>query len=241
MSHAAQAHSEEYGAHGHKDHGHVIVSLWTLRLVLIALLFFTLLTVGAAQLEELIATLFHVNIPNWMNAGVALSIAVVKTSLVVLFFMQLKYDNPLNGMIFIFTVMTVAFFLGFTTLDLGNRQTIDRFKGRYIVPGGTGLGGNFLPDAPITKSALETAKANGDFDKEHLEHAEEPFSHTDRGSITDAGFKPTEPTVGSSADKARPVKGITLPGFAPAQPEGERDAKPVETPAKPAAAGDGKK
>src|SRR6185295_5729046 len=77
-------------------HGHVIVPASTLMAVLILLLFFTLLTVGASQAEEIIATTFHVIIPAWVNVCVALSIAVVKTTLVVLFFMQLKYDNPTN-------------------------------------------------------------------------------------------------------------------------------------------------
>src|SRR5690606_24035906 len=119
-------------AHGHKDHGHVIVNIWTLRTVLGALLFFTLATVAAAWIEEWVSLAFNVVIPQWINVFVALSIAVVKTTLVVLFFMQLKYDNPLNAMVFVFTILTVAFFLGFTAFDAGNRDTLDRFKRHAI-------------------------------------------------------------------------------------------------------------
>lgn len=242
MSHAAaHAHAEEYGVHGHKDHGHVIVSIWTLRLVLTTLLFFTLLTVSAARFEEWIAVLFHVEIPQWINAGVALSIAVIKTSLVVLFFMQLKYDNPLNGMIFIFTILTVSFFLGFTTLDLGKRSTLDRFKGHYITPGGIGLKND---NVPITKTALDTAKANENYHQHEVEHAAEPFSHHDRGLIADAGYLPeefTNPVKGSTPNRSRPVTGLTLPGFAPEQTaeggHGDEHAKPEPH----AAAGEDKK
>ena len=75
MSHAA-----EFDEYGHKDHGHVIVSLFTLRSILIALLICTLLTSGTAWAEQLIANTFHIVIPQWINVVVALSIAVVKTS-----------------------------------------------------------------------------------------------------------------------------------------------------------------
>lgn len=147
-AHAAHSHAEEFGAHGHKGHGHVIVNIWTLRAVLAALLFFTLATVGAALLEQWVSATFNVVIPQWINVFVALSIAAVKTTLVVTFFMQLKYDNPLNTMIFVFTVLTVAFFLGFTGLDMDNRATIDRFKNGYIHAGGNvSMGGAFAPPA----------------------------------------------------------------------------------------------
>lgn len=166
MSHAAQAHAhahaEEFDAHGHKGHGHTIVNIWTLRAVLLTLLFFTLATVGAAFLEQWVSTTFNMVIPQWINVFVALSIAVVKTTLVVMFFMQLKYDNPLNTMIFIFTVLTVAFFLGFTALDTGNRSTIDRFKNGYIHAGGNvSMGGAFAPPADPELEAAAKAGAKG--------------------------------------------------------------------------------
>lgn len=205
-SHAhAHSHAEEYDAHGHKDHGHTIVSVATLRTVLALLLFFTLLTVGATVVEVWVAETFNVLIPQWVNVFVALSIAAVKTTIVVMFFMQLKYDNPLNTMIFVFTLLTVCFFLGFTALDLGNRGTLDRFKGSYIVPGGTGLGTGM----PITQSAKAAAIANGTYHPEHAHHAH----HGPRLPITEAGYVPKTPHAGSSAQKANPVKGITLEGL----------------------------
>lgn len=220
-SHAApSAHSaaDGFDAHGHK-HGHTVIPLATLRLVLTTLLFFTLLTVGLAQGEAFIAETFNIVLPQILNVFIALTIATIKTIIVVMIFMQLKYDNPINSMVFIFTIVTVAFFLGFTTLDLGNRQTIDRFKGVYIVPGGTGLDGSGIP---ITAKARNAAIANaqpGDHAVPHAETAEhaEPFD-----AIAKAGYVPKEPNTGSSAQRSRPVKGLTLPGLA--APEGDPNA-----------------
>lgn len=205
-SHApAHSHAEAFDAHGHKDHGHTIVSVATLRTVLALLLFFTLLTVGATVVEVWIAETFNVLIPQWVNVFVALSIAAVKTTIVVMFFMQLKYDNPLNTMIFVFTLLTVCFFLGFTALDLGNRGTLDRFKSGQITPGGTGIDPT-RPNTPITKAAADTARTNNVFDPHLAHHAH----HGPRLPITEAGYVVKQPHAGSSAQKYNPVMVVTL-------------------------------
>jgi cytochrome c oxidase subunit 4 len=235
MSHAANAHNhaEAFDAHGHKDHGHVIVNIWTLRFVLLTLLFFTFATVGAATLEQFVSSLFNVIIPQWINVFVALSIAVVKTTLVVMFFMQLRYDNPLNTMIFIFTVLTVAFFLGFTAIDAGNRKSIDTFKGRYIHEGGTGLGGKMQANESIVDWARRAGADQHGHDAGHAEHGHGHKNPELMGSITDAGFRRDLPHVGSSSDRSRPVRGLTLPGFAePAADHGHDDGHaPAPAPA----------
>ena len=207
MSHAA-----EFDEYGHKDHGHVIVSVFTLRFILIALLICTLLTSGSAWAEEWIAQTFHVEIPQWINVCVALSIAVVKTALVVGFFMQLKYDNPMNTIIFVFTLLTVASFLGFTTLDLGNRATIDRFKNAYQYPGGDLSTNAYLPEAQpgesIVDRAQRVAKASGTYHNDH--------PHEEAQIIQDAGFLPEETHEqkrSSSPNRSRPVEGVTIPGL----------------------------
>ena len=106
--------------------------------VLGILMFFTLATVGAAQLEVLIAHQFDVVIPQWINVAVALSIATIKTVFVMAIFMQLRWDNPFNSLIMVFTVFTLSLFLGFIMLDLGNRQSIYSYKGEAIIEGGSG-------------------------------------------------------------------------------------------------------
>jgi caa(3)-type oxidase subunit IV len=231
------SHAKEFDEYGHKDHGHVIVSLFTLRFVLAALLICTLATSGAAWVENSIAAAFHVEIPQWINAAVALSIAVLKTALVVMSFMQLKYDNPMNTIIFVFTILTVFSFLGFTALDLGNRDTVDRFKNQYVYSGGDlTMGGatHTLQEIPgeskeerarrdkefhadnagesIVDRAKRIAREAGTYDPHHEHHAEEGQS------ITDAGYLPPKHETDdhvllSSSNYSRPVTGVTIPGL----------------------------
>ena len=131
---------DPHGYHAGDTHGHVIVSPFVLLNVLLALLFFTVLTVFFSRAEIWIAGTFNVDVPHWVNVVGALSIAVIKSVLVCLFFMQLKYDNPLNSLIFLFCLFAVALFLGFSSLDLGTQGLIYNWKGKEIVAGGTQVG-----------------------------------------------------------------------------------------------------
>ncbi len=141
--HEASAHaghfneSDPHGAGATQSHHHV-VSLTTLRLVLGALLVFTVLTVGAAQFEAWFQTYINYEFPRWVNVFIAMSIATVKAILVVLFFMQLKHDNPINGIIFVLCILGVGLFLGFTALDLFTRDRLYAEKAQSIQNGGTG-------------------------------------------------------------------------------------------------------
>ncbi len=235
-------HADNYGEH----HGHIIVSPGTLLAVFSALLFFTLLTVGLAQAEKLISHTFDFVIPQWVNVMVAMSIASVKTMLVVLYFMQLKYDNPINGMVFIFTLLTVAFFLGFTIIDLGNRGSLYAYKAQYIVPGGTGLG----TGKPITATAAAAASEPGNPLHElwlHSQHRDD--THLRRGAGDFTLIFDDAPMSRSGAEHSRPLTGLTLPGFAkphddahgapkPADSHGTKPAEPKPAePAKPASGG----
>ncbi|MBA4038946.1 MAG: hypothetical protein C0468_01210 [Planctomyces sp.] len=129
---------ESPGAAEAHSHAHTVVPMRVLVLVLMALLGFTFLTVLAASIEQWVSATFDVVIPQWVNVAVALSIAVVKSLLVAAFFMALRYDNPTNALVAFFTVITLAFFLGFTMIDLGNRDAVYAKKAQYIADGGTG-------------------------------------------------------------------------------------------------------
>ncbi len=164
---ATQAHSTPAAAtfdeadphgfsHGH-EHGHIVMSAVTLRTVLAILLMFTLLTVGAAQLEHWIQGYFGIELPRWVNVVVALSIATIKSALVLMYFMQLRYDNPINTIVFLFTLFAFALFLGFTVLDLGNRDTLYAYKAGEAVKGGLGLNRHTGErDAATGEAATET-------------------------------------------------------------------------------------
>jgi cytochrome c oxidase subunit 4 len=51
------------------------------------------------------------------NIYVALGIAVIKGTLVALFFMHLRWDRPFNGIILVTSLVFVALFLAFTMAD----------------------------------------------------------------------------------------------------------------------------
>lgn len=120
-------------------HGHVIIRPSTLVAVLAALLVFTIMTVAASRAEVWAAHAFHIEIPQLVNVLIALSIAVVKSILVAMFFMQLKYDNPLNTIIFLFCLFAFALFLFFSMTDLGTRAQIYAYKSGEIKSGGLGI------------------------------------------------------------------------------------------------------
>lgn len=123
----------------HEAHHHVIIRPSTLVSVLLVLLALTALTVGASQAEKWISAAFDVEIPHLINAVIALSIAVVKATLVFMFFMQLKYDNPLNALVVGFCFFAVALFLFFSMIDLSERGAIYAYKYGETQSGGQGI------------------------------------------------------------------------------------------------------
>lgn len=106
MSEHAVDHSTD--AHGHGDHHGFAhpMPVWQLLAVFFALIFLTILTVYQATFDlgnfELILSLF---------------IATIKASLVILFFMHMIHDKPLNAIFFMSSFIFVALFLGFTLMD----------------------------------------------------------------------------------------------------------------------------
>ncbi len=57
-----------------------------------------------------------VNLGGW-NLWIALGIATVKASLVALYFMHLRYDNPFYALIFVTALVFLAIFLSLTLMD----------------------------------------------------------------------------------------------------------------------------
>jgi cytochrome c oxidase subunit 4 len=145
---------DPHGASAHGQHeSHAIVGPFTLRLVLGILLFFTLLTVGQAQAEVWISHALDIELPKWINVSIVLSIATVKALLVMAYFMQLRYDNPLNTIVMLFCFFGFALFLGFTSLDLFNRDTVYDFRSGQIIEGGTGTTVKTANGKPMVEAA----------------------------------------------------------------------------------------
>jgi cytochrome c oxidase subunit IV len=138
--HGGQEAQGAHGAHGDgHDHGHTILGFGTLAGVLALLMFFTLLTVGLSRAEVAVADYLQIEIPQWVNVAIALTIATIKGALVAMFFMQLRYDNPINTMILLFCLFAFALFLFFSMMDLGARNVVYDFKSGEVKRGGQGI------------------------------------------------------------------------------------------------------
>lgn len=105
-SHSHAAHAD----HGH-DHSHEHGWKGYLN-ILIALLILTIITVGASRID------FGSPVA---NVVIAMTIATIKATLVALFFMHLKDDKPINGLIFVSTLLFLGVFLGFCLVDADSR------------------------------------------------------------------------------------------------------------------------
>lgn len=104
-------------SHGH----HHIIPFQTLTKVFGGLVALTILTVITSRLDF--------GPLNFLHVPIAIGIAVVKTMMVVLYFMALKYDNRVNGLTFgigtIFVIVFIVITLFDTAFrgDLGNVDT----------------------------------------------------------------------------------------------------------------------
>ena len=114
--HAGENPDATHQEHGHGDHsphglGHI--SPWqTLVKVWAALMVLTILTVMATWVDL-----------GTGNIWIAMGIAVVKGSLVVMYFMHMKYNKPFLAYVFTFSLAFVAFFLAMVMLDSKSYQS----------------------------------------------------------------------------------------------------------------------
>lgn len=86
-----------------------------------ALIALTVLTIGVAYIP-----LGPLNVP------VALGIAGAKASLVVMVFMHLKYDNPVNALTFSVGAIFVVVFVGITLLDTAFRGDLGNVNAKTV-------------------------------------------------------------------------------------------------------------
>jgi cytochrome c oxidase subunit 4 len=110
-THAVAAAADHESSSGHGV-GHV-VPVWLLAVVLITLLILTVITVAATLVNF-----------GRLSIWIAMLIATVKASLVVLYFMHLRYDSPFNAVVFIASLLFVALFVGFAAIDTHQYQPV---------------------------------------------------------------------------------------------------------------------
>ncbi len=105
-------------SNNHDDHGFAHpVSVKLLLVVFCALIFLTVLTVVTAG-----------NLPKPFGIWVAMGIATVKASLVMLFFMHMFWEKGFNVLVFFSSFFFAALFISLTLMDTGHYlDSIDRF------------------------------------------------------------------------------------------------------------------
>src|ERR1044071_2816969 len=88
--------------HGHGDHGLAhVMPIPLLFGVFGALIFFTVLTVAVTAIDL-----------GKLNIWIAMGIATIKGLLVAVFFMHLRYDKPLNWLLFFSSFIFAFLFMG---------------------------------------------------------------------------------------------------------------------------------
>lgn len=100
-------------SHAHDAHEEHIVPYSTYFLVFGGLLLLTSLTVAAAYLDEFFGT----NTSGVISTSIAMGIASVKATLVLLFFMHLYYDKPIFRWMFITLFVTYVIYFVLTLAD----------------------------------------------------------------------------------------------------------------------------
>jgi cytochrome c oxidase subunit IV len=99
-------------AHGELDMGHTHVSSSAMFMsVLLALLFLTFITVAVSRFDFGSA-----------NMLIAMGIASVKASLVIAFFMHLKWDTAINKIVFLSSFLFLSLLFIFTLADQFTRR-----------------------------------------------------------------------------------------------------------------------
>ncbi|HVJ89901.1 MAG TPA: cytochrome C oxidase subunit IV family protein [Labilithrix sp.] len=127
-------------AHPHKEdgavHAHISSAPFYLAIFL-ALIALTVLTVGQSYVDL-----------GRLNLVVVILIATMKASLVVSFFMHLRYDNKFNALIFIACIFFIGVFFAYTLNDTERRGELDADQNVKVLPRtGEDAPGGFVPPA----------------------------------------------------------------------------------------------
>lgn len=93
---------------------------------------------------------------NFVNLMIAMSIATVKATLVVLFFMHLRWEKGMNAIVFLSSIFFVGVFMVFTFLDINTRVRVEA-----IGPTEPGASAGYEP-SPMPMYVGKTPAAEGE-------------------------------------------------------------------------------
>lgn len=131
---------DEAEAHARDESEPHVLPVWIYLAVWAALVVFTGITVFVA----------HYDFGSW-NTVVAMTVATIKGSLVALYFMHLRYDNRLNMLVLLGSLMMVSIFFYPTLTDLVSRGYTDPLRAEEIN----------LPAPPTTVPGAAAAHGGG--------------------------------------------------------------------------------
>lgn len=103
------------------EHKHFVVPLKYYIGTFVALLFLTFITVFIAQ--------FHFGV---FNLPIAMLVAVIKASLVIMIFMGLKWDKGFNLAAFLGSIIFLVIFFLLTFADIGTRKYTDEIEAHSV-------------------------------------------------------------------------------------------------------------
>src|SRR5580700_2094635 len=162
MTAKAEEHDSHGGHEGGGDDFHVHAHVSSVKFyvgILAALMFFTLLTVAVASVHL-----------GPLNLAVAVVIASIKATLVVMFFMHLKYDSKFNATIVICSLLFIGVFFAYTMNDTDRRAEVDDAQGSMVLP----ETGQQAPGGMVgSVSATRSHERNGSFYAPNAGEAEE--------------------------------------------------------------------
>lgn len=140
MAHeAAHAPKEDGAVHTH------ISSAGFYTAIFMALIALTILTVGQSYVDL-----------GRMNLVVVILIATTKASLVVSFFMHLRYDNKFNALVFLSCILFIGVFFAYTMNDTEHRGENDPDQNVHVLQKtGEAAPGGFVAPTPAPASGGE--------------------------------------------------------------------------------------
>jgi cytochrome c oxidase subunit IV len=139
--------------HATKDDGAVhshISSTGFYGLIFTALIGLTILTVGQSYVDL-----------GKLNLIVVILIATTKASLVVSFFMHLRYDNKFNALIFLSCILFIGVFFAYTMNDTNNRGELDADQNVRVLP----KTGENAPGGFVARPAHSASAGGGGHDE----------------------------------------------------------------------------
>ncbi|MFW6067122.1 MAG: cytochrome C oxidase subunit IV family protein [Myxococcota bacterium] len=160
-----------------------------------ALIFFTVLTVAVSYVHL-----------GPLNLVVAIAIATAKASLVVLYFMHMKYETKFNVLVFLASLLFMGVFLAYTMNDTDYRADVDAVNGGKIDP----RTGRFAYGTP--EELVAQVEAQRERDRQKAMKAMQPT----------VGFEgEASPTVGVPAEELGEDAGETAEEASAAQAQEE--------------------